>query len=536
MMDLTLYKNFPITSYANQVYVKTKDERDTMFNSWECTEFKGLSSCDKTKKTIRLDLNYYHGNMYNYGCLHESNKDYYIFITETEWLSNRTVVLHYEYDYFQTYVYQMKFKKSMIEREIVSDDTFGKWLNDEGFDTGERLVQSVKNLNGGSSDRVFCLSIRDTRDVLSTGSNEKKPLPQLTSFNTYERSATIVAISSAQELSWILNQVAINNRLNAVSGLYTVPSSTLALYNKSTCYDWATGDVVGYYITTGSSTAFTEYVYRPSTIDGYTPKNNKCFLYPYCYVNISNSNGSSLIARFEYSKNKGLISLAYRQFIIEGVPSYLWLQDYNGFDKNLDNVITTNDHVQIPWTADSYATYSASNKYTMVNDRRQHQIDYAYNTGKGAISSMLSGDIVGTITSITDNTRDLFSYENSLNATLNDIKNTPPSMQGSFTGNANNLIGDIGFKAELVTISSENMRTIDEYFSMYGYKVNHIKNISDVLYTRRHWNYVKTVGANIIGNCPLDAINTVKQMFNNGTTLWHTLSDMYDYSLSNGVL
>lgn len=533
MMNLTLYKNFPITSYANQVYVKSQKERDSMFNSWECVEYSNLSSCDKTKKTIRLDVNYYHGNLYNYGCLHESNKDYYIFITETEWLSNRTVVLHYEYDYFQTYCYQMDFKKSMIEREHVKDDTFGKWLNDEGFDTGERIVQSVVNLNGGSSDRVFCLSIRDTRDVLSTGSNSKTPLPQLTTFNTYERSATIVAIQDASELSWILNQVAKANRLSAVSGLYTVPSSTLALYNKATCYDWDTGDAVGYYLTAGSSTAFINAVVKPSNIDGYTPKNNKCFLYPYCYVNISNSNGGNLIGRFEYSKNKNQVEISYRQFIIEGIPSYLWLTNYNGFDKNLDNTLTTNDHVQIPWTADSYATYSASNKYTMINDRRQHQIDYAYNTGKVAISSIFSGDFMGAITSTADNTMQLFSYENNLNATINDIKNTPPSMQGTFCGNANNLIGDIGFKAELVTISAENIKTIDEYFTMYGYKVNHIEDISSVMTTRQNWNYVKTVGANIVGNCPLDAINTVKQMFNNGTTLWHSLPTMYQYSMPN---
>lgn len=535
MMNLTLFKNFPITSYANQLYVNSEKERNNMFNSWESDFFNELSSCDKTKKTIRLDINYYHGNMYNYGILHENNKDYYVFITDTEWLSNRTVVLHYEYDYFQTYVYQMDFKKSMIEREHVSDDTFGKWMNDEGLDTGERLVQSVTNLNGGSSDRVFCMSIRDTRDVLSTGSNEKKALPQLTTFNTYERSATIVAMSDASDLSWILNKVANANRLNAVSGLYTVPSSTLALYNKVACYDWDTGDKVGYYLTTGKSTAFVNTTVKPTNIDGYTPKNNKCFLYPYCYVNFSNSNGQSLTGRFEYSNDKSNVQCAYRMFAIEGVPSYLWLQNYNGFEKNLDNTITTDDHVQIPWTADSYATYVSGQKFSMSNTRRQKQIDYVYDTGKGAISSMLSGNFLGVATSITDNTKDLYSWENSLKATLNDVKNTPPSMEGTFSSSANNLIGDIGFKAELITLSAENIRTIDDYFSMFGYKTSHIVSLSSVMNTRSNWNYVKSVGANITGRCPYDAINTVKSMFNSGTTLWHDLTTMYNYDLPNTI-
>src|SRR5699024_3355394 len=46
----------------------------------------------------------------------------------------------------------------------------------------------------------------------------------------------------------------------------------------------------------------------------------------------------------------------------------------------------------------------------------------------------------------------------------------------------------------------EYLEAIDEFFSMYGYKVNLVKkpNITG----RQNWNYVKTIGCNLTGNIP----------------------------------
>lgn len=543
-MYLDLYSYFPINSYANQLYVSSKTERDNMFDKFEHIEIKDLAYCNMSEQTIRVELSYYNGNKYNYGRIHNGDKIYYIFIRAVEWNTNNTIVtLHYEYDFFQTYLYNLSFKQCMVERHHVDDDTFGKWINDEGLDTGERIVQSFKQLNGGDADRVYCLSIRDTRDVISTGSNTKTALPQISNLTSYEKSATIVVFTDPAQLAYILNKCAVENRISAVSGLYTIPRSTLALYNQKTCYDWDTGDSIGTYLTTSSVSSFTTTVGRPPTVDGYTPKNNKCFMYPFCYVNLTNSNGGNMIARFEYSKLKSGININYRQFAIQGTPSYLWLSNYNGYDTNLNNTLTTNDHITIPWTADSYATYMSANQYSLTNTEKWRDNDLLYSTTKGGVNALISGVMgnpIGAMTSYANTVADSFYNYNKgsaeMQASLNDIKNTPPSMQGSFSANANNMIGDIGFKAETVTISYENIKTIDNYFTMYGYKTSHIINLKSVLANRKYWNYVKTVGANITGAVPVDGLNIIKSMFDSGCTLWHSLSDMYDYSKSNSIV
>jgi hypothetical protein len=53
------------------------------------------------------------------------------------------------------------------------------------------------------------------------------------------------------------------------------------------------------YIGQNSPKTFTEALPKPTNLDGYTPKNNKLFTYPYCYLIYSNNNGSNNILHYE---------------------------------------------------------------------------------------------------------------------------------------------------------------------------------------------------------------------------------------------
>ena len=74
---------------------------------------------------------------------------------------------------------------------------------------------------------------------------------------------------------------------------------------------------------------------------------------------------------------------------------------------------------------------------------------------------------------------------------------------------------------------------LDDFFSMYGYKVNRVKDIE--LHSRKNWNYVKTVGANITGNIPAGDLAEITHIFDSGVTMWHTKS--FDYgNLDNPIM
>ena len=92
----------------------------------------------------------------------------------------------------------------------------------------------------------------------------------------------------------------------------------------------------------------------------------------------------------------------------------------------------------------------------------------------------------------------------------------------------------MGFTAYQMSIRNEYAKIIDNYFNMFGYKINLVKvpNITG----RSNWNYVKTIDCNFDGDIPQTDLNIIKTMFNNGVTLWHNPNSMYNYSNSNNIL
>ena len=81
-----------------------------------------------------------------------------------------------------------------------------------------------------------------------------------------------------------------------------------------------------------------------------------------------------------------------------------------------------------------------------------------------------------------------------------------------------------------MNVKAEMAKTIDDFFTMFGYPVHRIKKPN--LNSRSSWNYVKTVECGITGNCILQDLQTLRKIFDKGVTIWHT-NDVGNYNLSN---
>ena len=66
---------------------------------------------------------------------------------------------------------------------------------------------------------------------------------------------------------------------------------------------------------------------------------------------------------------------------------------------------------------------------------------------------------------------------------------------------------------------------------MYGYSTNTLKIPN--LNNRPNWNYIKTIGINIVADIPQEDLQTIKNIFDNGVTLWHKPTTFLDYSQNN---
>ena len=543
-MDLKLYKNFPINDYANQVYYSSENVRDNAFDNYEDRSIKELASCDKTKQQIRLQVNYYVGNQYNYGCIVENNKRYYIFIDKVEWKSNlNTVILHYSYDYWQTYCYQITLKDSFVEREHVENDTFGKYIIDEGLPVDEYVIQSSEVLDGNNDGMYFCITLSDTRDAVSLTHSNPKPIPSTCKPSRFEQSTAIIFSDDLETVSYFIDLLTSRNKLDGVSGMYSVPKSAIPSKIQKQGYDWDTGeDMIKYVGINNDLPTMLEWdLSKPSTIDGYTPINKKCFTYPYCFANITNNNGSSLYGQFELADDKATVKFRYYFPCIEGNTSFGYLASYDGVSKNFDKSIQGQTNIELPYVTNTFSAYLSANQNSIANqystiDRNEKAsiVKAGVNGAVGLVGNIATGNVMGVVSSalgtaegIGDTMLSSYNQRQAIDSSLKDQESKANVSHGAYTGVGNIICGQIGFKGQLITVTAENIKMIDDYFSMFGYKVNTIK--VPQFNSRPYWNYIKTSGINMIGNVPQDALSVIKQMFDNGVTMWHALGYMYKY-------
>lgn len=111
----------------------------------------------------------------------------------------------------------------------------------------------------------------------------------------------------------------------------------------------------------------------------------------------------------------------------------------------------------------------------------------------------------------------------------------PNSAKGNINGaDINYCSGKNGFFFYNMSIKQEYAQIIDNYFNVYGYKINRVK--SPNINSRTYWNYLKTIDCNFEGDIPQKDLNVIRNMFNNGVTLWHSATNMYNYSLTNSIV
>jgi hypothetical protein len=131
-----------------------------------------------------------------------------------------------------------------------------------------------------------------------------------------------------------------------------------------------------------------------------------------------------------------------------------------------------------------------------------------------------------------DNTQAQLAIQG-LQAKITDAQTMSPSVRGMGNSNISAALTNKGITLMLCCITDDYAKRIDNYLSVYGYKVNRFGTINTK--SRQNWNYVKTVGANILNNgvttkLPHFARITIRNIYDNGITFWHGgLSMVYRY-------
>lgn len=284
---------------------------------------------------------------------------------------------------------------------------------------------------------------------------------------------------------------------------------------------------------------------RPSSIDGYTPRNKKLLTYPYCYLGFNPANGTQKIFRYE-DFTSGTPSFKLYSEINPNPSVYFVPQNYKGHNGDVvSESCSLNGYPTCGYSNDVYNSWLAQNSNIISLQMQQEEFNYNINQDKTAISGASKG--IGEAMSLNPGVA-LTGFETGMQLAQNEtnhefyIKNQMAQMEkqqllpnsSALSSSNATLLGYELMDNDIFTrynIKSQFAERIDKYFDMYGYLTNTRK--VPALNSRSNWNYIKTIGAIITGNIPQNDLQLIKNMFDNGITLWHTTSHFLDYSQSN---
>lgn len=449
------------------------------------------------------------------------NQWFYAFITQVEYRADGTTRIHYQIDNIQTWWTDFVFRQCFVVREHVNNDTIGANLIDEGLAYGPYI-------NNLTYYRYFTTWWLVVVTAVLFSDQSFPPSEGYVYSGVYSGLAYYCYdLSDISTLSVLLEALAGEGKSDAIVSMYMIPKALIS------------SDQVSGRPMQNLRPPQQTLIPISESIDGYVPKNNKLFTYPYRGLRVSNNSGNSVELRYEFLEGD-------MQFYGSPFPNgriVMYPEKYMGLANNMSYAVPLGNYPQCSWIKDVYANWLATQSisWDYQEERRifNGQVGMLTSTAE-ALTQLAANKKVDPAQFTADlGMQFLSNYQAAQNAhsVMAEEKEiysmTPPSARGT-VGNDTTLIlnGLYGYVLEERTITADYAKSIDNYFSMFGYKVNKLKIPN--IYGRTSWNYVEVQNAIVTGNAPIEAITEIQNAMNNGIRFWH-ITDVGNFSASNSI-
>lgn len=503
--------------YDHSIYFDEEEAQLAYFQRKAVRTFTAYSYIRKSWK-LKLGATMEEANLWNYLFFQNgtNGKWWYYFITNLEYINDGTVELTLELDVLQTYLFDFNFLPCFIERQHTISDEIGEHTILENLELGDYIV------NG--SEKAYetydcCILVQSTINP-NTLANVTGALVD----GVYS-GLGLYAVDRGkwQRLASILSGLSSSGKIDAIVNMWMYPQSLVSLDGG---YDWEDETVC--LPVKGCLTQSTYFRKITDKLDGYQPKNNKLFCYPFNFLYVTNNMGASAVYKYERFETPAC------NFSLSGAPSpdagvKLVPQDYNGMVNNYAEGLILNNFPTCAWNADVYKLWLAQNQnaHNMIEQNATVSfIAGAVTTGV----SIATGGLLGAGAGVGAMYNGLSSIQ-SLSAAKSDKAIEPHQARGGYSTSVNFSQKTHTFLAEYKSINKEHAKCIDDYFTMYGYQVNRI----DVpnLDARPAFTFTKTVGCKIQAWFCDEDVNKIQQIFDNGVTFWKDGDQIGNYLLNN---
>lgn len=123
-----------------------------------------------------------------------------------------------------------------------------------------------------------------------------------------------------------------------------------------------------------------------------------------------------------------------------------------------------------------------------------------------------------------------------LSATQRDAEITPPSVVGAAGGNGWNYAqGLLGFRTRIMTLAEDQAMIVLEYFKWFGYAIHERIEMPADLRLMSTFTYWKLQESYIEGTLTESAKQTIRGIFERGTTVWNRPGDILLGRVNNGI-
>ena len=472
-----------------------------------------------------------------------TNKIYYCFITDMEYINENCTAVTIETDVYQTYMFDIVKKACFVEREHTNDDTLGKNTVPERLDTGEFVINEYEPFDEYANDYLIVVGTTKLPKEITQSIIANLPTKV---YNGIFSGLYYIALRSVNDATKFLMVMDGQGIGDSVYDVFIIPKSIVTISNNQ----WQNIDmdlIIGIDSWTYSGTANVWYkiipnsqteavmvnkqtITRNTTLNGYTPKNNKMFTGEFNYMYVTNNAGQDIKYNYEdFYNNTPIFSL--KGAITPGCSIRLVPQNYKNYEQGSgeDDIcnpygLTGAKYPVCSWTSDSYTNWLTQQGINIEANSLGNAVTTIGSTVAGGVGSAGIG-LAGGIAELMD-----------VDTTLSDKRAyLPIHAKGNVnSGDVTYAMGKNQFILYKMSCRYEYAKRIDDYLSMFGYRTNDVKIPN--LTGRTNWNYVKTKGCNFEGDIPQIYLNKIKEIFDKGITLWHNANTMYDYSQSNNIV
>ena len=534
--DIILIKSPLKLDEYNQITFSNATEQYNYFHGLTHLEYDDCTYVRKDN-VIRYStgdsLRYEELLKYNY-CMYKnesySNKWFYAFITDCKYVNDGMSEITIETDVFQTWQFDLVYKNSFVEREHVSNDSIGVHTLPENLEHGDYVINTAGAVETDLDTCYTCIGV--------------SWLPDNTPFYTQNRvyGGVFSGVSyllfkfteSASKFVRAIDELGKSSSASIVN-IFMIPQAlTGVAYDDARWFTASLGDETGInacvlpnVITRTLRDNIT--LTTPNTINGYTPKNNKLFTYPYNYLSITNNCGTEANYNYEDFVNNTPV------FHLVGTitPSCSIMLYPHGYKKSSTTKagynwgIPVGKYPQGSWNSDQYTNWLTQNGVNILGHRIDAPTSQAIRGSIQALGSTGAKDYEG----IGAGLGTMFGaiqeqYQHSLMS---------PTIGGQVnSGDITYANGKMSPTYYKMSIKQEYAKIIDDFFTMYGYKVNDVKTPN--IHKRSNWDFIKTIDVNLEGDIPENDLEKIRNLFNSGCTFWHTTQYYLDYTRTNSIL